>query len=275
MADSSSHTHLPDAARARGSAPASGGAHLPQQADARSTGELPVDAEIRAVVFDMDGLIFNTEQIYSLAGTELMRRRGLDFPDGLKNAMMGLPPRAAFEQMIRWHTLGESWEQLSAESDEVFLGLLPGRLAPMPGVIELLDALEAAGLPKAIATSSRRRLTEACLRPFDLARRFCFVLTSEDVVRGKPDPEIYQTAARRLGVAPRQTAVLEDSENGCRAAAAAGAVAIAVPGPHSRTHDFGPATLVVESLADPRLYAALGLRPRDAARQVPESGDGS
>jgi len=246
-------------APAAGKPPGPARAAWPENTAAGHTARPAGDAKVRAVVFDMDGLMFNTEEIYSLAGTELMRRRRRDFPEGLKNAMMGLPPRPAFEQMIRWHGLSESWEELSAESDEIFLGLLPGRLAPMPGLLELLDALEAARVPKAIATSSRRRLAEACLKPFDLMRRFEFVLTSEDVSRGKPHPEIYQTAARRLKVRPEQTAVLEDSENGCRAAAAAGTLAIAVPGLHSRTHDFSGAALVVESLADPQLYAALGL----------------
>jgi beta-phosphoglucomutase-like phosphatase (HAD superfamily) len=85
------------------------------------------------------------------------------------------------------------------------------------------------------------------------------MLTAEDVSRGKPHPEIYLTAARRLDVPPQRMLVLEDSENGCRAAAAAGAFAVAVPGDHSRQHDFTSAALVVDSLADPRLYAALGL----------------
>ena len=213
----------------------------------------------RAVVFDMDGLMFNTEEVYTLVGTELMRRRGHDFPDGLKDAMMGLTPQAAFEAMIRWHALDQSWEALMVESNAIFLGLLKDELAPMPGLFELLDALESAGIPKAIATSSDRRLADACLSPYDLQDRFQFVLTAEDVTHGKPHPEIYLTAARRLGPPPEETLVLEDSQNGCRAAVAAGAFTVAVPGEHSRDHDFGVASLVVDSLGDPRLYEALGL----------------
>jgi len=274
MADSSDHFRSTDRTRSFAPASSPGEVRQPEQSPGPGAAGSAGEVAVRAVVFDMDGLMFNTEQIYSLAGTELMRRRGLDFPDGLKNAMMGLPPQPAFEQMIRWHGLSESWEALSAESDEIFLGLLDGRLSPMPGLVELLEALEAAGLPKAIATSSRRRLTEACLRPFDLIRRFEFVLTSEDVTRGKPDPEIYQTAAQRLGLRPQEIAVLEDSENGCRAAVAAGALAIAVPGPHSQTHDFESAALVAENLADPRLYTALGLAPRGASDQSADGGQG-
>ena len=210
-----------------------------------------------AVTFDMDGLMFNTEDVYTLTGTELLARRGCSFTPELKDAMMGLPPQAAFEVVIDWHHLAEPWGRLAAESDEIFLGLLGGRLTAMPGLLELLAALETAGIPKAIATSSSSRLTEACLTPFQLAPRFRFILTSEDITRGKPDPEIYLLAARRFGAPPAEMVVLEDSQNGCRAAAAAGAFTVAVPGEHSCRQDFSAANLVIESLADRRLYAAL------------------
>jgi HAD superfamily hydrolase (TIGR01509 family) len=218
---------------------------------------------MRAVVFDMDGLIFNTEDVYTAAGTELLRRRGRTFTAELKDAMMGLPPQPSFEAMIRHCNLSETWQELAAESNRLFISLLDGRLAPMPGLLELLDALERAGLPKAIGTSSPRVLADACLTPFEMQKRFQFILTAEDVVHGKPHPEIYLTAARRFGVRPAEMMVLEDSRNGCLAAAAAGAFAVAVPGEHSRQHDFSMASLVVEGLIDPRLYRAMGLRGKE------------
>jgi len=213
----------------------------------------------RAVVFDMDGLMFNTEDVYTLVGTELLRRRGHEFTPELKNAMMGLPPLVTFGVMIRWCGLDDTPERLIPESNEIFLGLLAEHLRPMPGLMPLLDALEAAGLPKAIATSSGRVLMEACLAPFALEPRFEFALTAEDIVHGKPNPEIYLRAAERFGVATEQMLVLEDSENGCRAASASRAFTVAVPGEHSRTQDFRGASLLVDSLADPRLYAALAI----------------
>ena len=214
-----------------------------------------------AVTFDMDGLMFNTEDVYTLAGSELLSRRGRLFPPELKDAMMGRPPRAAFEAMIAWHQLPEPWDVLAAESNEIFLGLLKERLATMPGLLEFLAALEKAEIPKAIATSSGRRLTDACLAPFSLASRFRFILTSEDITRGKPDPEIYLLAAARFGVPPAEMLVLEDSQNGCRAAAASGAFTVAVPGEHSRRQDFSSADLVIASLTDRRLYELLGISP--------------
>jgi len=216
---------------------------------------------MKAVVFDMDGLIFNTEDVYTLVGTELLRRRGREFTQELKNEMMGLTPQTSFEIMIRRCNLRESWRELAAESNILFIGLLDKHLAPMPGLMDLLDALEAAGIPKAIATSSARALLDACLTRFGMQRRFRFFLTAEDIARGKPDPEIYLTAAARFVLNPGELLVLEDSQNGCKAAAAAGAFTVAVPASHSRMQDFSSATLVVENLSDPRLYKVLGLEP--------------
>jgi HAD superfamily hydrolase (TIGR01509 family) len=212
----------------------------------------------RAVVFDMDGLMFNTEDIYTSVGNELLRRRGRKFTRKLKHAMMGLPPKEAFELMIRRRQLDEDWHELAAESNALFIGMLPGRIVMLPGLSELLAALESAGVPKAIATSSCRQLTAACLSIFDLEKRFQFVLTAEDITHGKPHPEMYLLAAQRFGVDPPEMMVLEDSENGCRAAAAAKAFTVAVPGEHSQGQDFSMAAAVLDSLADPRLYALLG-----------------
>ena len=91
------------------------------------------------------------------------------------------------------------------------------------------------------------------------ADRFAFTLSSEDITRGKPDPEIYQTAASRFNLPPERMMALEDSETGTRSAAASGAFTVAVPGDHSRHHNFDAATIVVDDLNDLRIYEALGI----------------
>jgi HAD superfamily hydrolase (TIGR01509 family) len=212
-----------------------------------------------AVVFDLDGLMFNTEELYQHVGTELMRRRGKDFPPALIHRMMGRPGRVSLPIMIEWHGLTDTVERLEQESAEIFADLLDTQLAFMPGLADLLVALESAAVPKAIATSSGRRFVTNVLSRFELEPRFEFILTAENVVEGKPHPEIYLTAAKRLGLEPNRMMVLEDSENGCRAASAAGAVAVAVPAGHSREHDFSGAALVADTLADPRIYQLLGI----------------
>lgn len=214
----------------------------------------------RAAIFDMDGLMFNTEDLYFEVGSRLMRRRGCEYSAELNDAVMGLSPKACFETMIRWHGLNEDWEAMAAESEDLFISLLDGFLAPLPGLMELLDALEAAGVPKAICTGSTRRVLTVILARFHLEPRFQFTLTAEDTTHGKPHPEVYLKALARLALPAHEVLVLEDSQAGCRAAAAAGARVAAVPCRHSRNQDFGVALLVLESLADRRLYELLGLR---------------
>jgi HAD superfamily hydrolase (TIGR01509 family) len=214
-------------------------------------------ARPKAVVFDLDGLMFNTEELYQDVGAEILRRRGKRFDDELLDAMMGCPASVALQRMIDWHALDATVAQLSDETDALFAELLQRRLQVMPGLWELLTAIEGAGLPKAIATSSGPVFAGRVLQKFDLAAKFAFVLTCDDVTDGKPHPEIYRLAARRFGIAPRDMLVLEDSQNGCRSAVSAGAIVVAVPGGHSRRHDFSGAVLIASSLADPRVLALL------------------
>jgi HAD superfamily hydrolase (TIGR01509 family) len=219
-------------------------------------------------VFDLDGLMFNTEELYQEVGSEILRRRGYRFTQELLDQMMGRPSRVALQLMIDTHTLKATVEELLAETDEIFPEILRTRLAPMPGLVELLETLERHAVPKGIATSSRRAFVERVLGKFGFEARFSPILTSEDIVEGKPHPEIYLTAAERLAIPPGEMLVLEDSQNGCRAAVAAGALTVAVPGAHSRKHDFSGAALVADSLQDERIYRLLGLSGSYPARNA-------
>lgn len=223
------------------------------------TDESHPTSTLRAVTFDLDGLMFNTEELYQEVGGALLARRGKQITGELLDQMMGRKASVALALMIDWHQLEETPEQLAAETAEIFGGMLPRRLAPMPGLLDLLQALEAAGIPKAIATSSGREFVDLVLGLFDLAPRFSFILAGEDIEHGKPAPDVYQLAARRHGVAPAEMMVLEDSHIGCRSAVAAGAFAVAVPHGRSLTHEFPGVGLIADSLADSRIYAALGL----------------
>jgi len=225
---------------------------------------MPDRTAIQAVVFDLDGLLVNTEELYQQVGAEILGRRGKSFEADLLDAMMGRPPRVSLQMMIDYHSLEATVAELAAETAEIFDTILDERLELMPGVEALLAALEAAGVRKAIATSSGAAFVRSVLGRYDLGPKFEFILTCDDITEGKPHPEIYLKAAERFGCEPSAVAVLEDSQNGCRSAVAAGTFAIAVPGGHSHKHDFSGAKLVVESLADPRVYKALGLAPPEA-----------
>ncbi|WP_437229849.1 HAD family hydrolase [Planctomicrobium sp. SH661] len=207
--------------------------------------------KIQAVAFDLDGLMINTEEVFHLTGTELLRRRGKIATRELFHAMMGRRTREAFQAMIDMMSLTDSIDDLSAESEIIFEEFLEVHLTTMPGLYELLDAIEASGVPKAVATSSNRVYLTRMLKRFDLLDRFDDLLSGDDISHGKPHPEIYLTAASKLGVDPAHMLVMEDSENGTRAAVAAGAYVVSVPHDHSRHHDFRGAQGVATALNDP------------------------
>ena len=213
----------------------------------------------KGVVFDLDGLMINTEDLYEEVGRQLLESRGKQFTRSLIDKMMGRPSPVALQIMIDYHRLDASVEQLEEETKAIFEDLLPRRLQRMPGLTPLLEWIDARGLPKAIATSSRREFVSKVLRLVHLDDSFLFVLTSEDVRRGKPHPEIYLLAAERLKMNPSHVVVFEDSAHGCRSAVAAGTRVIAVPGTSSRHHDFSGAVLVADSLSDPRITPLLRL----------------
>ncbi len=205
---------------------------------------------IDAVVFDMDGLMFNTEDLYDQVGDAILDRRGQRFTRELKLAMMGLPGDKAFQVMIDRCMLEDSVKQLQEETEALFAEMLPREIRTMPGLLELLDRLEEEDIPKGIATSSHQRFATIALGQFDLAPRFDFVLTAESVTQGKPHPEVYLLAAEKLKVPPRSVLVLEDSHTGSTAAAAAGSCVIAVPTEHSKDCDFSHVHAVADGLHD-------------------------
>ena len=213
--------------------------------------------KIKAVAFDMDGLMFNTEDVYWKAANRLLGRRGYPYTPELCAEIMGRPPQYCFERFIEVYHLPETWQALEAESEELFLEFLREGYSAMPGLFPLLDAIEAAGLPKAVCTSSARRILEAVLARDVLLPRFAFAITSGEITRGKPEPDIYLAAAERFGVQPHQMLVLEDSTAGCRAARAAGAVCVAIRAEHNKDADLSAASFVATQLDDPSILELL------------------
>lgn len=210
---------------------------------------------IQAVTFDMDGLMFNTEDLYDEVTSVVLARRGKEYTLSQKLKMMGLPGPKAYAVLQSELGLEDSYRDFQGEIDEVFADVLPVKIEKMPGLDQLLSLLETKAIPKAVATSSHRKFAATALGKFGLIERFEFVLCGCDVTHGKPHPEIYLTAASRLKVRPENMLALEDSVNGSRAAVAAGAFTIAIPTSHSRDQNFGHVQRVVQSLHDEALLS--------------------
>lgn len=213
---------------------------------------------IKAVVFDMDGLMFDTEALYHRVTADLLAEKGKSFTSQIMRAMIGRRAPEAGLALKRLAGLDESVDDLLAMIKERFLAELEVAVHPTPGLFVLLDRIHAAGLPTAVATSSQRAYAESLLRFHGLRDRFQFVLASEDVTQGKPEPEIYLTAAHRLGVNPSNVLVLEDSPPGVTAAKNAGTFAVGIPHAHSPAEDLHLADMIVPRLDDPRIIHLIG-----------------
>lgn len=208
---------------------------------------------IRGVALDMDGLLFDTEGLYWEVGDQLLQRRGHRFCKGLQQRMMGRVGVSALQEMVDYFSLTDSAKQLLDESDVLFTSMIADGVEPMPGLGEWISFLLESKLPFGLATSSRRKFVEIIFERVEWRANLAFVLTGDDVTRGKPDPQIYQLAAAKMGIPPHQMLVLEDSGNGCAAAVACGACTVAVPSRHTLDQNFEGASLVAESLLDPSL----------------------
>ncbi|MFN0196664.1 MAG: HAD family hydrolase [Planctomycetaceae bacterium] len=213
--------------------------------------------QIRGIAFDLDGLMFNTEDVFEKSGCELLRRRGKEMTNDVRVNMMGRRAHEAFTYLVRALELKETVEELLSESEHIFGEYLEIHLAPMPGLFELFSHIEHCRIPKGVATSSHRAYLENILSRYELQPRLHYTLTAEDVTRGKPDPEIYLKAAQKLGISPSEMMVLEDSEAGTNAAASAGAYVVSVPHEYSRHHDFSRAHYIAGSLHDPFVLSLL------------------
>lgn len=189
---------------------------------------------IRAVAFDLDGVLIDSEPIFLEAARRLLAERGREIDQAFMQTMMGQPGRECLPRFVRHFRLDESVPEVEEAYKYHYFAVLGGGPVPlMPGAAELVRAVTDRGLPACIATSSSRPYVMRVFEPHGLIERFTFVLTCDDVTRGKPHPEMYQMAAAKFGVEPGEMLVIEDSENGVTAAKAAGAVCVAVP--HART----------------------------------------
>jgi HAD superfamily hydrolase (TIGR01509 family) len=212
---------------------------------------------IRAVAFDLDGLMFDTEALFVRVASEMLAERGKQFTPEILAQMIGRQWAVAGPAFKEMAGLAEPLDDLLAEKIARTNALLDTAVHPTPGLFALLAHLEHHAIPRSLATSSRRAYAERLLTRHGLLPHFRFLLTAEDVARSKPDPEIYLLSAQRHGIDPTELLVLEDSPAGVRAARAAGAFTVAIPHEHSPATGLAAAHWRLPSLDHPRLLALL------------------
>ena len=187
---------------------------------------MPFPRPIRAVVFDMDGLLVDTETVVFRA---MARATGGDFPMSTFRQMVGLPNHASDAIVLSHFDEGFDVEAWNATVSAHFREELVAGIALKAGVLEILDHLDAVGMPRAIATSSSLASVHASLGPHSIIDRFHALITRDVQTHSKPHPEPFLKAAAALGIDPADCLALEDSHNGVRSASAAGMMTVMVP----------------------------------------------
>lgn len=183
-----------------------------------------------AVLFDMDGLMFDTETLAKRAWGRAIAEQGLEFRDEAYSRLIGRNMLDARDILIDAYGPDTPVDALHAARVRYSDLEMEERGVPLkPGLQTLLEALDALGMPRAMATSTSRDRAQWLLSRAGLSSRFRAVVCGDDIARGKPEPDIFLAAARRLGVPAEDCLVLEDSDPGLRAAHAAGMRSILVP----------------------------------------------
>ena len=262
-----------DARRSRCTRLRRSGRHPPAQSRGAPhrglTAQRTISLVISAVVFDMDGVIVDTEQVWDEVREELVAEWGGRYSPGAQRAMMGMSSGEWSRYLHDEIGLPQAPEEIS---DEVVRRMLDRYRVDLPLIDGAVAAVRelARSFPLAVASSSNRPLIDAVLETAGIADCFAATVSSEEVARGKPSPDVYLEAARRLGVTPTHCVAVEDSANGIRAAAAAGLHVIAYPNRHypPDAESLALADAIIDSLG--KLAAAIGVA--QASSRVADGG---
>lgn len=201
-----------------------------------------------AAIFDWDGVIVDSSRQHERAWERLARQKGLPLPPGFFRRSFGMKNARVITELLGWTQNPAEVEQLSWQKEEYFRQFLRAEgLSLLPGVREWLETLRQAGVPCAIGSSTPRENLDVSLQLLNAADYFQVIVAAEDVGRGKPDPEVFLTAAKRLGIPPVKCVVFEDAHVGLEAARAAGMIAVGLATTHP-ADSLNGADLIRDSL---------------------------
>lgn len=206
---------------------------------------------MKAFIFDMDGVIINSEPHHVEVEIATAKRYGATITEEDLAEYTGMVSEDMWGRVKEKHGLsGEIREILEHAHSEKLKRLKESDLTPIKGIPELMQRLSERNIPMAVASSSPRGYIEAVLQKFNIEDHFTSIISGEEVEQGKPAPDIYLETASVLGVDPAECVVLEDSHNGARAAKAAGMKCIGYAAPDAGDQDLTIADTIVQSIKE-------------------------
>ena len=208
------------------------------------------DRVFRAVIFDLDGVLWDGEPLYHEAFNIVLAPYGHRVSDADYNQIIGTSVEACWDWLRDRFSLNEPLSRYLRAYDETVLRLLKRPVEPLPGARTLIEELRSRGVPIAIASASLRQWVNATLRGLGLQDAFDTTVSASDVDNSKPAPDLFLAAARRLGIAPQNCLVVEDTLAGVRSAKAADMFAIQLRAASTALPPLDEADLVLDSFAD-------------------------
>lgn len=204
----------------------------------------------KAIIFDMDGTLVDSEVVWDMAETEMFADMGLEYNDKIREQVIGLRLDEFFQKLIGIYSLEQSVAELEAELIERMLTKIPELVKPKSGAQALIEWTAEQNIPYCIASSSPMSIIKATVEAQGWSDLIPNLYTANDVPKGKPAPDVYLFAAEELGVQPEDCLALEDSPNGARSAVAAEMTCYVVPDSHSSPDKFTDITPHIFSTLD-------------------------
>lgn len=220
---------------------------------------------IEAVIFDMDGVILDSEPIHYKVEKAIMKENGLDFQFEDHARYVGQTTRDLWDDLCKRHHLPDGAEVLSArDSEDYFNELKHGDIEPIAGIKELIQTLHRKGIKLIVASSSLRVNIEVVLDTFDIKKYFQGYVSGQDVKKTKPNPDIFLKAAKQLEVFPENCLVIEDAKHGVEAAKSAGMACIAFKNLNSGNQDLSKADKTVNEINEIKLEMIYDILPMNS-----------